>query len=506
MDPMKSGRSKALDFYDYLLLGFFLLYLIMLNFYKIQSNDTWWHLALGKHMVETGQILFQDIFSGTIEGRAFVAHEWLSEVIFYLVSGDDAAGLSLFRIAMVLGSFGFILAMILPKYKDIWVTYPVLMILGYLFTFRAHVRPQVIGLFCVTVLIFGLERWRTKLSIKAIWWLVPLQIFWANTHGSYMFGVLFMAIYAVCFGLSNRANLQAAVRLLALSGVLLLASLINPYGVHLWALSFDIFFHSQYLKDHIYEWQNVWDVGKGHYWFYLWVFWMALCWMVTIVNWRKASLMDVALLSLSSLLPSFGMRHISISTLVSLPILMRHGQDVLHHHFYSLAVLRRPKFMIILLAPLVLGISTWGTPFSPKEYKPMGLGFNQHQVPNLALRYIKDHNLEGVIMNHYGDGGYFIYHTHPQVKPTMDSRTDLYGEHDFAEYRRAYQSPEKFRAYLYKHDVNLVLLRNAPYFIGLVDDLNRSDGWKLKLVTPRNFLFQKMAARERKIQPIKDQL
>ena len=52
----------------------------------VSDPDFWWHLRAGKLIWETRAVPHADIFSATLAGREWVAHEWLSEVLMYLVN------------------------------------------------------------------------------------------------------------------------------------------------------------------------------------------------------------------------------------------------------------------------------------------------------------------------------------------------------------------------------------------------------------------------------------
>ena len=51
----------------------------------LSDGDFWWHLKTGEYIVRNFSIPRIDFYSFTVPGRHWVAHEWLSEVIFYLV-------------------------------------------------------------------------------------------------------------------------------------------------------------------------------------------------------------------------------------------------------------------------------------------------------------------------------------------------------------------------------------------------------------------------------------
>ena len=53
--------------------------------HKISGSDLFWQLKIGELISKTYTIPCIDLFSYTVSGGIWINHEWLSEVIFYLV-------------------------------------------------------------------------------------------------------------------------------------------------------------------------------------------------------------------------------------------------------------------------------------------------------------------------------------------------------------------------------------------------------------------------------------
>jgi len=51
----------------------------------LSDGDFWWHLKTGEYIMRNFSIPRVDFYSFTVRGKPWVAHEWLSEVIFYLI-------------------------------------------------------------------------------------------------------------------------------------------------------------------------------------------------------------------------------------------------------------------------------------------------------------------------------------------------------------------------------------------------------------------------------------
>jgi hypothetical protein len=74
----------------------------LLVFYRIQDFDFFWHVANGKFMVHQGRIINEEIFSFTRPGVSFSNHEWLAQIVFYLIfSSLGSLGIVAFKTLIV---------------------------------------------------------------------------------------------------------------------------------------------------------------------------------------------------------------------------------------------------------------------------------------------------------------------------------------------------------------------------------------------------------------------
>ena len=70
----------------------------------ITDPDFWWHLRTGQYIVETRSIPYTDIFSSTRYGSEWVTHEWLSEVVMFLVFRLSGYALLILVFALVIAA------------------------------------------------------------------------------------------------------------------------------------------------------------------------------------------------------------------------------------------------------------------------------------------------------------------------------------------------------------------------------------------------------------------
>ena len=185
------------------------------------QNDTWWHLATGRAIVQDGAIRLVDQFSWTFKGNYWPNHEWLSHVLFfaaYTLGGMPllTAGGALLAAATV----SLVWHSLVGPYllRCIVLIFP-----GFLIMVGWSLRPQLFTL-CATALTIRL------LINQRYQCLPPLFVLWANLHGAVALGLLVLSAACVEALLHSRERLS---RVAVWSGLSLLGTLCTPLGFSL---------------------------------------------------------------------------------------------------------------------------------------------------------------------------------------------------------------------------------------------------------------------------------
>lgn len=164
-----------------------------INTHPIRPHDFWWHMAYGRQIVETGNIPTVDTFSFTASGQPYasVAMFWLPDVMLYGLYSLGGAALVIFVHSL-----------------SITLAYGVVLWVGW--QEGRNGRAAAVGALAAAAL--GLNDWNVRpqgfafllgaLVIAAMFalrrgggrgWLVVLalaMVVWANTHGSFVVGLL----------------------------------------------------------------------------------------------------------------------------------------------------------------------------------------------------------------------------------------------------------------------------------------------------------------------------
>lgn len=158
--------------------------------------DAFWHVATGKLILRTRAIPKTDPFSWTAPGRAWIAHEWLTEIVFALLHRLAGwPGLVVYAIVTITGSWAIVgrTARRLGAPPAMTNVVVAACALSSIHTWGA--RPQMISL------LFGaiyadllVQAWLGR--AKVLWWCVPIMLVWCNAHGGYMFGISMLLLFA----------------------------------------------------------------------------------------------------------------------------------------------------------------------------------------------------------------------------------------------------------------------------------------------------------------------
>ena len=220
----------------HLFLGvFFLGTAFLVSLVPVGGGDTWWYLATGRFIAETGGVPAGDPFSFTAPGAPWVNPEWLTNLFFFLVyraGGFEALfalkvlltgmllGLAFFRLRKRCASDGGAL---------LGVTLLALGISGYI-----DIRAQLFTFLLTLLAYFVLETSRPFfLQVLGI---AAITALWANLHGGFALMFLWGGIHfvAACFPGPSPVGKSSPGRALILLGAAFGGSLLTPYGLSLY--------------------------------------------------------------------------------------------------------------------------------------------------------------------------------------------------------------------------------------------------------------------------------
>lgn len=174
----------------------------------IPPHDFWWHMAMGRAIVQNGTIPTTDSFSYTQAGEPFYNQGWLSQVLMYrLHSIGGLEFLLLFQACTVALAYGLLLHLSIKRSHTTRLSVGILLLAIMPLSFdNWNVRPQSYALPIFVAFLHILTTWRQSLAhteetthhnthTKArLWLLPPLMVLWVNIHGSFVLGGALIAL------------------------------------------------------------------------------------------------------------------------------------------------------------------------------------------------------------------------------------------------------------------------------------------------------------------------
>ena len=459
----------------------FAVYVFLLSFFfasrPISDPDFWFHLRIGQFIVQHVQVPRVEIFSCTNLGQPYVAHGWLSGVIFYLIYSHFGQNLLIFIFA-VLTALAFWI--IFKRSSEHIFTRGMAVLLG-VWTVLPNigVRPRVFTLLLATCYFQILSRYLTESDSKRLWWLVPLMVLWVNLHGAFLIGLVFIGLTIAGVILDTWIGRQTAavvwIRVKPLLMVLVvcaLAALINPYGTRIYSQVLSV------LTSPIYQYVGAdWLAPDFHESELRPLIALILLTTAVLVLSPKRVRPSQLLFFLATLYMTFKMQRNAIVFAVIATSLLADYSGALWESLFSRAPrkstsvsngLRPPVLNLLLLLPLLL--------FVIKVVKVVYVPPTQQMavVPLNAVQYLKDNGIQGCTFtepNIWAD--YLIWAT-PANPVYIDGR-DVYPTQFVKEYVEIIQGQRDWRIPFDQYGVKNAILNHSSILAG---QLRNSAEWQ----------------------------
>lgn len=396
--------------------------------YCVRDPDIWWHAKVGDWIVEHLAVPHYGIFSRTAADRPWVAYSWGYEVFlsrayaWFGLMGFGILGV-LLTVAIAYTQF-WSLRRISGRFWEAW-----LLAICSLYTFLFVIMPRPVFvsiLFYIVLLTVLLEANRSG-KVKILYWLPAIFFLWANVHIQFVYGLFVLGIFAGCqiaLRWAERLNMLPSaispatlptIPLAIIFGACLLATLISPYGYHLYDVVF-LYSNARYSYQIIQELQPLTFTSSNH----------LVQILLTVggfcaVGWRKKiSLFEFAVMVVASFLAFRTLRDCwFVSTTAAAFIANFPAPELKQHRGESLAEGGS------LLAVLVLFLVMLAQNFNFNERSLQRSVSSEFPVD--AVNYLRQHPQPGPLYNNLDWGGFLIWYM-PQFPVAIDGRNDLYGD------------------------------------------------------------------------------
>lgn len=496
MTPKNTEKLSWPEWIDNVSAGTILVFLALISLFAIRSNDIWWHMAVGKWLVETGTWITEDPFLFSIPGIAWVPHAWLADVIFYLTHAiSSSVGLVILRAVVVVTIF-FLLFRITRRFGiPLAVASPVALVAILNAHSRFILRPHLFEYLMLAILLWFLVSPRGHEGKR--FYVVPavLQILWVNLHASFYLGPVLVVLFFLGEWFNNQAGflkrglLETPVpwpRVAVLVGLMTAASFINPSPV-------EILFQPlsgegrELLTMYTLEWRPPFDStmkdAAFHPFYELLLAFSVFAFLVAGRQLRVASLLIVGFFAVLSLQAH---RFRVEFALVAVPLVL-HQLSVSTLTMKIRQTLEERRKVIPLITSLVISALLMGITFDRIE---LGGGVAA-RFPDDALRFVRNEGIAKRAFQTIGFGSYLVWHAYPDRQAFIDGRNLSAALHQ--DYLDAQRISAGFNGVVNRYQLDGFILpvpeRSDPGITRLHQFLTQATAWQLVYIDSKAFVY-----------------
>lgn len=438
--------------------------------------DFYWHLKTGELIARSGAIPATDPFSYTFGGKPWVAHEWLTELLFYWTV--RAGGFDALRLlpAMAAAANFMLLYGIARRLTGKELTAVAATACFYIpLLMSITLRPQLFTFLFFSAYLLVLVDFKYFRSTRLLWLLPTLMLAWVNLHGAFMLGIALLVAFIAMecgnrwlFPVRHSRGSQRLGLLCMVTMATLAITLINPQGPRILLYPFETV-AMEASRGLIAEWHspNFHELQPRASLAGL-VAWI----IVTVYARRKPDLTELLLPLLLVVAALGSQRHLPLMATVLLVFfcaMLRHVRptEILARSFawrrrhpstHGQQVTQAQAGMVHLLVLACMLLAALAGSFRTERE-----GETSKFVAHGAANYLLAHDISGRMLNDYDLGGYLIYRLWPSHKVFIDGRADLYGDDFLKAYFKFDRAGEGWEKTIDGQPIDIVVFaRNTP--------------------------------------------
>lgn len=415
----------------------------MLLFIKRES-DYFWHIKAGEYMFKNGP-LKKDVFSWFVNGKYWMSHEWLFEIVLYFLKVIFKGWHMIVYCFLCLISL--LLILFFTNKKDylknnlftlIWFTFFLIF-----FAF-VQARPHLISFNFLALTMYLLYDLYKNKDSKKIYFLPLITILWANFHGGssnlpYLLCLVFLisGMFSFKYG-KIEANRLSKVQLRRYFCVMLLcmgAVLINLHGVKMFFYPYENMANTVMISN-ISEWQSTTLSNIFHYPYFLMALFVVI---VLLVSKKKIELIDFLMFGFALFLGLKSIRFWPYIYIIMSYVIFKYVKAKPDNKLTIFSILFVSSLFLLMFVGNFSGIKK-----------------------NLNFRYLDDEIIELIkdekpkrLYNMYNYGGELVYN---DIEVFIDGRADLYSLYNYEDYLNISKLENDYVKLIDKYDFDYFLV------------------------------------------------
>lgn len=454
----------------------FALGLLVMAARAVNDPDFWWHLRTGQLVLQNHGVFHTDPYSFTRLGHPWVNHEWLAEVLIYVLY--RAAGWAGLSVVFGTVTAATLFLVFLRSAGQPYVAAIVTLWGAFISAPTWGIRPHTLSLLLASIFLLLLETSSSR--PRLMWWTVPLTLLWANLHAEYALGIGLLILFFVgttldaAFGFETWPKAKPYMKALGAAILACIAVVpLNPAGLKMFSYPFETL-RSPAMQSYIDEWFSPSFHDPKH----LPLLLMILAIMMALaISPRRMRPREVLLLLATLTAALHSVRHVGIFVLVAVPIVSQLIQSALEDRGRTMrpepATLPSTK---LLINAVVLVAFLFFVVIRIRQVAQRQGDTEAKNFPAAAVAYIAANRPAGPILNHYNWGGYLIWKLYPEYPVYIDGRADLYGDSFLDDFASTYYArTDHWQREIEQWHIRTVILPpDAP----LISVLRLQPGWR----------------------------
>jgi hypothetical protein len=460
------------------------------NTHPIRPHDFWWHMAIGREILESGAIPELDVYSQTMAGQAFASYQmyWLADVGLYAVYNLGGAALSVLVQSLIITlAYAVIFLLCFRVSRSLRVAAFGTIFAAALGLSNWNLRPQIMTYLTGALFLWAIYEYR--LRPRKGWLLVfpAAMMIWVNFHGSFPIGLLLLGIWLldeVFRALKARLSeeyVEAGFRrvlppVIALV-ITLLATLVNPRGIGVYQYLVTMSTNTV-VQNLVPEWAPPTFNTVGGTMFIVGLLLSAL---ILAFSPRRPGFFQVICFLGFAVLALKTTRGIIWFGLVMAPVLGDHvaalSSKLRRPGRVSSASAGVPAINLAFLALMVLmGFISLPWFKDSLDFPESKAGLIHVETPVEATKFLLEEQPRPPVFHAMPYGSYLIWAAQPEYKVFADSRIELYPREIWHDYIRISNAQCGWEKRLEHYGINTLMLSRVEQ-PALVDSVMASAAW-----------------------------
>ena len=451
------------------------------------DTDTWWHLRTGQWILDHRVLSESDCFSFTRYGEPYYYPAWLSEILMAgIFSLGGLPALNLFFGILILLAF---ICIFFTMEGDAFLTAAVLVLAAGASEVYWSLRPHLFTFLFGACFYYCLQAFLHK-GKNVLWALPAVMVLWVNMHPGYPVGFILLGITTAGVGIRylagsprrNPATGRQAVWLVGTTFACLVAAVINPHGIRIFAYPLETL-SIHFLQQFILEWGSP-DFHLFQAQLFLGLF--LATWTAVAFSPKRLDIVDFFCLIAIGVMGFTANRHTYLLSIIAPAIIIRYGNPILRamapkwNPDHPVSRMESAVQYIILIGLSVAG-ALWIIPTYAQEMDTA----LRLQVPVEGAAVLAEYPDDDRMLNSYNWGAYLLW-AEPSRPVFVDGRTDLYGEDILRQYLKIVYAQEGWRDIMESWDIRLVFLEPSQPIVEVL----LLDGWTIAYRDSQAILLQ----------------